>query len=152
MWQHRGCYGFWIVGFVLAQVSDYVLSRGQGSFAEYHPVRFVCKLYFIVKSMGYAQFFELSPEAIQKLALKSLAQGIHRVKKLLLPDALPLCFERIPCSGHNAVDVGVQAQVLPPGVQHGNGPGLHPIFTIPKAVQGAPHGTEQQVIVKCGIP
>ena len=80
-----------------------------------NPFFVICLLHQMVKFIKFVLLTQMAFEAVQELAFEQGAQLKNRVQKgARFTYVFPFAFERIPGSRHNAVDMGVQTQVLPP--------------------------------------
>jgi len=137
---------------VLTQVSYHMLRTGHGCFTEDHPGGIVRLADLGIESFGFTHGFKFAFEAFQEFPLKGSAELMHRVQVFFLSNAFPVAPKGVSCRRDNAMNVRVQTEVLPPGVQHGNGPGFCPVVAVPKAVQSAPNGRKKQVVIHGRIP
>jgi hypothetical protein len=64
-----------------------------------------------------------------------------------MPDVFPLPVEGITGSGNNTMDVRVQTQVLPPGVQHCYDPGFHTVMRVAEQAERMPNCSKEQVVI-----
>ncbi len=73
---------------------------------------------------------------------------MYRVKILsVVSDVFPFPIQGIPGSRDKAMDVGMQREVLPPGVQHGHSTGFSAKMCVAERAKGLPNGRKKQAII-----
>lgn len=88
------------------------------------------------------------PQVMQKFSPEQAGKHTYR-EETFVAAAHPGCAIACqPAPGNDAVQMGMQRQVLPPGVQHGNHAGLRsePLGLPGQLVKRFPGGAEQQVL------
>ena len=149
---------------VPGQVLHHLLGPGERFFGVGHPClrieRFfpaVIRAAFVGEAswQGQQALFQCETELMHEEGPEHLFHSRYRVKETGIAPfwELPLAIFTQASTGHDAMDMGVQRQVLPPSVKYhcGGGACPQPLWAAAKAVQGMPSGFEQQAIHETGV-
>ena len=143
---------------VAAQILDHLGRSAEGRLGVDHPFGLADRRQVLSEGGGIPQGFQIGEElefavgislfeSLQKEAAEQAAEYPHGEKETRQA-SLPLPVGGEAAAGNHAVQVGMQMQVLPPGVQHGEETDLRAqVFGVAgDGEQGSGHGAEQDLV------
>lgn len=144
---------------ITPQIVDHLFRPAEGAFGIHHPLFFVQRgeqlfeRFFMLQSRGLSAELQLTlliqvPQVMQEFSAEQAGKHAYRQKTIVAASHPGGFVVRQPTTGHNAVQVRVQRQVLSPGVQYGDHAGLssEPLGLPGQLAKCFPGGAEQQVI------
>ena len=149
---------------VPGQVLHHVLGPCERLLGVGHPA-FAVQCFFpavigaalIGEALGQGQqpLFQSRTEVLHEVSPENFFHRLHGVKELGITSfwELPSAILAQAATGHNAVDMRVQRQVLPPCMKHycGGSARAQPLWAVAKAIQGMPARFEQQAVHETGV-